>query len=156
MIARPCITCGTVIKAGTRCDDCRRTTDRRRIRTHSPKASPKARGYDSQWKRLSKQARQLQPWCEICGTKQDLQADHLPIAWERHDKGLPIRLQDVRVLCGKHNREAGAARGSQARRSVERTPQALGDQQAEKVRQTANERPWGASPAGHSPDPARR
>lgn len=122
MISRPCITCGTVIKAGTRCDDCRRTTDRRRIRTHSPKASPKARGYDEAWRRLSKRARQLQPFCADCGATTDLQADHTPEAWRRKDRGLPIRLQDVAVVCAPCNRRRGAARGehvSQGRRRVE-------------------------------------
>ena len=46
-----------------------------------------------------------------CGATEDLQCDHLPIAWERYDKGLPVRLQDVDVVCGECNRKRGAARG---------------------------------------------
>lgn len=115
MISRPCLSCGAVIRSGSRCDTCRKSNERQRDRsgrTHSPKASPKARGYDQAWRRLSERARKLQPWCEWCHSKQDLTCDHLPIAWQRHDAGLPIRLQDVRVLCAACNIKAGSARGA--------------------------------------------
>ena len=63
------------------------------------------------WQKLSQRARKLQPFCSDCGTTEDLQCDHLPIAWERYEKGLPVRLQDVDVVCGECNRKRGAARG---------------------------------------------
>lgn len=111
----PCLTCGEPTR-GSRCEDCSKSSENMRIRKHTTKKqTSKERGYDSRWKRLSKRARELQPFYEICGTTEDLQGDHLPIAWERHEKGLPIRLSDIRVLCGYHNREAGAARGQHAR-----------------------------------------
>lgn len=107
-----CLSCGSVIPAGTtRCDDCRRANDRRRINGGGKKPSPKTRGYDAQWKRLSLRARKLQPFCTDCGATTDLQADHTPEAWDRHDRGLPIRLQDIDVVCGTCNRRRGAARG---------------------------------------------
>lgn len=145
MISRPCLSCGAVIRSGSRCDSCRKSNERQRDRsgrTHSPKASPKARGYDQAWRRLSERARKLQLFCTDCGSTRDLQADHTPEAWARHDRGLPIRLEDIEVVCAPCNRARGAARGenvSHARRSVERTQQALGDQQGKKSRQTATQ-----------------
>ena len=43
---------------------------------------PEHRGYDAEWDRLSRRARRLQPWCSDCGSTEDLQADHLPSAWD--------------------------------------------------------------------------
>lgn len=106
MIQQPCLTCGEPTQ-GARCD------------LHKPKHPPKKptveRGYDSQWQKLSKRARELQPWCTVCGSTRDLQADHLPIAWERKAKGLAVRLQDVDVKCGPCNIKAGSARAGHKR-----------------------------------------
>lgn len=64
------------------------------------KSSRQARGYDEAWTRLSRRARQLQPWCSQCGTTEDLTADHL--RW-------PARsLKDVDVLCRSDNARKGA------------------------------------------------
>lgn len=100
MTLRPCLDCG-VPSVGPRCP------------AHTVDAKPPAsdRGYDGAWTKLSKRARRLQPFCSDCGSTEDLQADHLPIAWERKAAGKAVRLQDVRVLCGPCNRAAGAARG---------------------------------------------
>ena len=110
---RPCIQCGT-LSDSTRCDTC---SGRYRSMTRRlyPKSSPRDRGYDSQWDRLSRKARRLQPFCSDCGSTKDLQADHTPEAWRRHDAGLPIRLRDVDVVCGPCNRLRGAARGKGGR-----------------------------------------
>lgn len=105
MTLRPCLICGEP-SAKSRCPE-HRPADR--------KASPRQRGYDAAWDRLSKRARRLQPFCGSCGSTEDLQTDHTPEAWERKAKGLPIRLQDVRVCCGPCNRAAGAARGQTPR-----------------------------------------
>lgn len=67
-------------------------------------------GYDAAWDRLSKRARRLQPWCSDCGTSTDLTCDHSPEAWERKERGLPIRLQDVDVVCRACNSRRGPAR----------------------------------------------
>lgn len=95
MISRPCIGCGDVIPSGSLCAD-GRPRDR--------KVSARTRGYDTAWDRLSKRARRLQPWCESCGAVDDLQADHTPEASERKAAGKPIRLHDIRVLCGPRSR----------------------------------------------------
>ena len=66
------------------------------------KPSATARGYDSKWQALSKQARKLQPWCSRCGADRDLTADHL--VWPA------ITIADVEVLCRRCNSSKGAAR----------------------------------------------
>lgn len=99
MTLRPCLTCGEPCE-GSHCGQ------------HRPERSKPAaeRGYDRAWHKLSARARRLQPFCEHCGTTDDLQCDHLPEAWRRKARGLPVRLADVRVLCGPCNRAAGPAR----------------------------------------------
>lgn len=101
MTLKPCIVCGTPAN-GSRCPDHR--TD------HKPSA--RARGYNTAWDRLSKRARRMQPFCLDCGSTEDLQADHLPSAWQRKADGKPIRLQDIAIRCGPCNRAAGPARGN--------------------------------------------
>jgi hypothetical protein len=97
---KPCIDCGAPA-ASTRCDEHARGRSRRPSR---------AAGYDATWDRLSRRLRRT-ACCSVCGTRDDLQADHLPGAWERKEAGLPLRPGvDVDVKCGRHNREAGARR----------------------------------------------
>lgn len=105
MTLRPCLTCGEPC-AGPRCPD----------HTVDPKLPAADRGYDAAWQRLSKRARRLQPFCLDCGATEDLQADHLPQAWERKAAGKPLRLADVEVVCSPCNRARGAARGPSATR----------------------------------------
>lgn len=109
----PCIECGELGDA-TRCPSCARE-HKRRVNRANPRGS-RARGYDSAWDRLSRRARRLQPFCSMCGSREDLQCDHSPTAWARREQGLAIRLVDVDVLCGRCNRAAGAARGSRVSR----------------------------------------
>lgn len=108
---RPCLDCGVIVetkrdsKTGARCWRCR---DIRKY-DYPPQRgerlnglSPSARGYDSRWNRLSKQARREQPFCSDCGSPEDLTADHL--RW-------PARsLEDVDVLCRPCNSAKGAIR----------------------------------------------
>lgn len=98
-LLKPCITCGAL-------------SERAKCPKHRPKDTRNARqrGYDTAWSRLSKRARAKQNWCSDCGAATDLQADHSPQAWERHAQGLPIRLEDIDVVCGRCNRRRGAAR----------------------------------------------
>lgn len=105
MTLRPCLSCGEPC-ASPRCAE----------HTVDPKAPAAPRGYDAAWQRLSKRARRLQPFCLDCGSSEDLQADHLPAAWERKAAGKPLRLSDVEVVCGPCNRARGAARGPLATR----------------------------------------
>ncbi len=100
MTLRPCIDCGEPT-GRSRCDD-------HRLGDSKPPA--RTRGYGTTWDKLSQRARRLQPWCSDCGTTSDLTCDHLPSAWERHDAGLVIRLEDVDVVCRPCNGKRGAAR----------------------------------------------
>lgn len=102
------------------CLDCGELTDQPRCPEHRPtrtehKSSASRRGYDYRWQQLSARARALQPFCDQCGTTEDLTVDHTPEAWKRKAAGKPIRLADIRVLCRSCNSSAGAARGEHAR-----------------------------------------
>ena len=116
---KPCARCGQPA-ARNLCPDCEATVQRRRPR-RQPTKSPRRRGYDAAWQRLSARARRLQPFCSDCGATEDLQADHTPEAWQRKAKGLPVRLQDIDVVCGPCNRKRGAARGKGPNRRVDRS-----------------------------------
>lgn len=103
MTLRPCLDCSEPTDA-TRCPDCQTQHNNTR------NTSPRERGYDAAWEKLSKRLRKT-ACCSVCGTREDLQLDHLPGAWERVAKGLRLRPGiDVDVKCGRHNREAGARR----------------------------------------------
>lgn len=103
----PCIECGEPIE-GSRCTDHQAVVERTYAR--ASKAPPEARGYDRAWRVLSKRARRLQLWCLDCGSDRDLTADHSPEAWRRRERGLPIRLSDVDVVCRSCNVDRGPAR----------------------------------------------
>ena len=99
-LPKPCLICGEPCPTG-RCPD------------HPPKTTPRPSrtiGYDAAWDRLSKKARQLQPFCTDCGTTHNLTADHLPSAWHRKEQGLTIRLQDIDVVCATCNKRRGTSR----------------------------------------------
>ena len=101
-LLKPCKECGEV-GPFTRCPDCEAKYQRER---ESRRLSPIERGYDKKWKKLSKKARGMQPWCLSCGTtgtkNNPLTADHL--RW-------PARsLADVQVLCRDCNSKKGKIR----------------------------------------------
>lgn len=114
---KPCTSCGEPHNGPGRCPDCTRNADAQRDRT-----SATQRGYTSAWNRLSRQARRAQPFCSTCGATQDLTCDHSPQAWERHQAGLPIRLEDVDVLCRPCNARKGRARPQGAYPQVTGSP----------------------------------
>lgn len=106
-----CSECGAAYERdrdGSRCEACRPRDDGGR---DAYRGSRHARGYDSRWTRLSRRARELQPFCSDCGSTDDLTADHSTTAWERRAAGKTIRLRDVDVVCRRCNGERGAARG---------------------------------------------
>lgn len=76
----------------------------------SRRGSARARGYTTGWDKLSLRARFLQPWCEDCGTTENLTCDHKPSAWKRKAEGKAIRLEDVSVVCGPCNTRRGSSR----------------------------------------------
>lgn len=100
MTLRPCIVCGTPAPS-SRCDE-HALPDRR--------GSASRRGYDKRWRALSTRARRLQPFCSDCGAVEDLTVDHSEEAWQRHEAGLAVRLEDVEVVCRGCNSRRGQAR----------------------------------------------
>lgn len=112
-----CAGCGTPYDESNgygNCPDCKPKRDYYAddVRTH--KGTPKQRGYDQTWRKLSERARRLQPFCSDCGRPDDLTADHSTEAWKRREQGLPIRLEDIDVVCRGCNSDRGAARGLDA------------------------------------------
>lgn len=105
MTMRPCLVCGEPANE-SRCDE-HKIIDRRLDKT-----SPRLRGYDTAWDKLSRRARRLQPFCSDCGAGEDLTTDHTPEAWRRKERGLKIRVTDVQVVCRSCNAKRGKARGS--------------------------------------------
>lgn len=101
MTMRPCLDCGEVTDTGTRCSACR---------PPDHELSPHQRGYDAAWRRLSRRARRLQPFCSDCGAVDDLTTDHSPEAWKRHAAGREITLDLVAVVCRSCNGKRGRAR----------------------------------------------
>lgn len=100
---KPCIECGEP-STSSRCPEHRRA-HRTKVR-----GSARERGYSTSWDKLSRRARELQPWCSDCGTTENLTADHLPSAWRRKYEGKAIRLVDVDVVCGTCNTRRGSSR----------------------------------------------
>lgn len=96
----------TEVTEGRHCEEHARPEKSSR---RAPRTS-RGSGYDAAWDALSKRARRLQPFCSDCGTQWSLTADHLPSAWERKRAGLPLRLQDVDVVCGPCNTKRGSSR----------------------------------------------
>ena len=111
-LASICATCGApfTLEPGemrrSRCTDCRPAP-----REIPDRGTPKERGYDERWRRLSIRARRAQPFCSDCGATDDLTADHTPEAWARREAGQSIRLEDVDVVCRPCNGRRGAVRG---------------------------------------------
>lgn len=126
-----CSDCGTSYErtgSSSRCEECTPPPARtaRRIVAEQRRGTAKDRGYDQRWRRLSERARRLQPFCTDCGRPDHLTTDHSPEAWRRREAGLPIRLEDVDVVCVWCNSDRGPARGPDA---VERPT--MGSQAAE-------------------------
>lgn len=114
-----CSECGAVYErehARASCIICRppRPRTANRIASEERRGTPKSQGYGAAWRRLSRRARRLQPFCSDCGRTDELTADHSPEAWERQQQGLPIRLEDIDVVCKGCNSERGPARGPDA------------------------------------------
>lgn len=113
---KPCLDCGEVSE-GSRCEECAaqfeqvtRRISRRGEDATRDRLSPRERGYDTEWRKLSARARRLQPFCSDCFAIEDLTADHLPSAWVRKAQGKPLRLRDVVVLCRECNSGKGSTR----------------------------------------------
>jgi 5-methylcytosine-specific restriction endonuclease McrA len=114
--------CGEDAEPGrSRCADCRLP------RTPRPStAHPALR--TARWTRLSRSLRKASPFCELCGSTEQLQVDHIIPASE--DETLIFDRCNLRVICGWHNRsrsnnctddERAAVHAAIARRRQRRT-----------------------------------
>lgn len=118
-LASVCPDCGNVferdesVKRGS-CPDCHDfgQDDNRTFFSRAGKTTTQ-RGYGARWQRLSRKARQLQPFCSDCGATEDLTGDHTPEAWARYEAGKVLRLKDIDVVCRTCNGERGKARGEE-------------------------------------------
>jgi 5-methylcytosine-specific restriction protein A len=140
-LLRPCLGCGTLVptvkkNAGARCSSCENARKRSNPRTETPKPSSVRRGYDHAWRRLSREARRLHPFCMDCGTDADLTADHL--RW-------PARsLADVEVVCRSCNSRRGAIR---------KNGNAISSRSPLHSYAASMHETWGVDPLGGSCDP---
>jgi hypothetical protein len=66
---RPCLDCGALSPA-TRCPAHQRQRQQQR------NASPARDIYRGDWPAYSRQRREAQPWCSLCGSLSDLTVDH--------------------------------------------------------------------------------
>lgn len=96
---RPCVTCGELSEQ-TYCPGCKPADTRNHRRDLVTGA----------WIKLSRRARTLQPFCTLCGSTRQLEADHHPRAWARAAAKKTIRLCDVTVLCQRCNSRAGSSK----------------------------------------------
>jgi hypothetical protein len=97
---QPCLVCGEPSQ-GSRCPEHTARDQRTNHRRDTKKAA---------WIKLSERARKLQPFCSICGSRTNLQADHSPRAWARQLLRKPVRIWDITVLCGRCNSRAGSSK----------------------------------------------
>jgi len=121
----PCIDCGE-LTSSTRCGTCKPPKRPSAGTYRRPKGD---KTYGPAWQRLRKQALRIQNYCSFAhlgGCSGELQLDHSPRAHDRAAAGLPVRLEDTMVVCGKHNVMLGPARGADVNRPYAPDYQQLG------------------------------
>ena len=115
MLKSVCPECGVAFEqqdSRAQCADCRPKDDGGKDKY--VRGNRHARGYDNRWQRLSKRARELQPFCSDCGRADHLTADHSVAAWQAFEQGKRITLDMIDVVCRWCNADRGAARGVDA------------------------------------------
>lgn len=101
LMKKPCLVCG-VLADKPRCPICNKKYQRLKSTSRPSRAD---RGYDANWKRLSKQLRLLQPYCSICKATKDLTVDHIiPLS-----KGGSTVGSNLQVLCRRCNSSKGVS-----------------------------------------------
>jgi 5-methylcytosine-specific restriction protein A len=98
MLPRPCVDCGVIVRA-SRCGNCKRIKERGRV-------SRLDRGYDYRWRKLSKQLREMHPFCKQCGVTKDLTVDHI-IPLVDLSPELRYEISNLQVLCRRCNSTKG-------------------------------------------------
>lgn len=89
----PCLYCGTLSRGST-CRQCIQA-----IEARDPNRRQRNKQYDYQWQKLSRYARQMQPWCSRCKATKDLTADHILSLAD----GGQNTLDNIMVLCRRCN-----------------------------------------------------
>lgn len=115
MVKNICAECGAAyeqVDSRAVCSACRPRDDGSKDKY--VRGNRHARGYDNRWQRLSKRARELQPFCSDCGRSDHLTADHSVAAWQAFEQGKRITLDMIDVVCRWCNADRGAARGVDA------------------------------------------
>ena len=103
---KPCLTCGALSRAGSRCGPCGQAHERARSRDYETRRPSRnnAAAYGRAWKAKAHAAIQAQPWCSVAGcASMDLTGDHVrPLSQGgTADDGIV-------VLCRFHNAQRGA------------------------------------------------
>ncbi|MGR6091397.1 HNH endonuclease signature motif containing protein [Brevibacterium sp. CSND-B09] len=93
MTMTSCLICGEVSQ-GPRCEQ-------HRIVKTKTNTDHVAFANNAKWKNLSKRLRKKSPFCEICGTAEDLTIDHIVRAVDRPE--WVYEIDNCRVLCRYHN-----------------------------------------------------
>lgn len=101
-LARPCLRCNAVTRS-TYCDDCQPIINKVREARRPSRAQ---RGYDYRWNKLSRQLRELHPWCAQCGSRNDLTVDHIIPLSDLHPD-LRYEISNLQVLCRSCNSSKG-------------------------------------------------
>jgi 5-methylcytosine-specific restriction protein A len=98
---KPCLDCGELANK-PRCPVCSKKYEKFKSTSRPSRAD---RGYDANWKRLSKQLRLLQPYCSFCKRTKDLTVDHIvPLS----NGGFTVE-SNLQVLCRSCNSSKGAS-----------------------------------------------
>lgn len=94
MLMQPCVECGDL-------------STKNRCEAHQLPSAPKDRGRHvahanrARWANLSRRLRRMSPFCEMCGTKDDLTVDHIVRVTDRPE--WTYEVDNLRVLCRTHN-----------------------------------------------------
>ncbi|WP_432791740.1 HNH endonuclease signature motif containing protein [Brevibacterium sp. K11IcPPYGO002] len=89
------------------CVECGELSEKNRCSRHKLKHSPKttrshAADFNrSKWRRLSQKLRKASPFCEVCGTSDDLTVDHIVRVVDRPE--WTYEPDNCRILCRYHN-----------------------------------------------------
>lgn len=114
MTARPCLDCGKITTAGSRCQSCQSARERQRDEHRGTAAQ---RGYNWTWKRLRAQVLLEEPVCRECKAAPSVEVDHeIPRALGgTHDRA------NLRGLChGCHAVKSARDKAAVAKASVRR------------------------------------
>lgn len=101
MIPRPCIRCGDLIPSGSRCNACQPPKQHQ----HYERGTRGRTATDWRWRKISQHLRRASPFCEWCGTNDDLTTDHIIPVTE--NPALVYAPQNLRVLCRPCNSRRG-------------------------------------------------